>query len=81
MWDDGYGKMDWKDSNGHGKYQQRTTTNLRKYRRSGIMGMADKVNGEYNSRRAWWRRCGTTEIDTAVEEIQDGNRRDVGRRR
>ena len=43
MWDDGDGEMDWKDGDILGKYQQGTTTNLRAYRRSRIMGMADKV--------------------------------------
>ena len=49
--------------------------------RFGIMYMVDKVNGEDSSGRALWRRCGTTGMDTAMEEMRDGNRRDVGRRR
>ena len=44
-----------------------------------IMGVADKVNGEYSSGQAWWRRCVTTGIDTVAEEMWDGNRRDVER--
>ena len=48
--------------------------------RCGIMGMSDKVGGEDSGRRARWRRCRTTGIDTAVEEMRDGNTRDVGRR-
>ena len=34
MWDDGDGKMDWKDRNGLGKYQQGMTTNKMVYRHS-----------------------------------------------
>ena len=45
-----------------------------------IIGIADKVSGEYSGRRAWWRRFRTTVIDMAAEEIWDGNRWDVGRR-
>ena len=48
---------------------------------SRIMGMADKVSGEDIGGLAWWQRFGTTGIDTVVDEMQDGNRRDVGRRR
>ena len=81
MWDDGNGEMGWKDGNKLVKYRQGMTTNLRAYRRSGIMGMADRVSSEYSNGQAWWRRCGTTGIYTAAEEMRDGNRRDVGRRR
>ena len=45
MWDDGDGEMGWKDGNGLVKYLQGTTTNLRAYHRSWIMGMKDKVRG------------------------------------
>ena len=38
--------MGWKDGDGMVKYRQVTTTNLRAYRRSGIMGIADKVSRE-----------------------------------
>ena len=78
MWDNGDGEMGCKDGNGMGKYQQGTTVNLRAYRCSRIMGMADKISGEDSGRQAWWRRCGTTGMDTGVEEMQDVNRRDVG---
>ena len=43
-----------------------------------IMGMVDKVSGEDGGGRARWQRCGTTGMDTEVEEMRDGNRRDVG---
>ena len=46
-----------------------------------IIGMADKFSGEDRGGRAWWRRCGTTGIDTVAEEMWNGNRWDVGRRR
>ena len=72
--------MGWKDGDGLSKYRQGMTINLRAYRCSGIKEMADKVSGEDSGGRAWWRRCGTAGIDTAVEEMRDGNRRDVGRR-
>ena len=39
-----------------------------------IIGMEDKVGGEYSGVRAWWRRCGTAGMDTAAEEMWDGNR-------
>ena len=78
MWDDGDGKMGWKDGNGLGKYIQGTTTKLSAYRCSGITGMTDKVSGKDRSGRERWQRCGTTEMDTMAEEMQDGNRRDVG---
>ena len=41
--------------------------------------MAYMVSGEDSGGRARCRRCGTTGIDTAVEEMRDSNRRDVGR--
>ena len=43
-----------------------------------IMGTEYKVSGEDSGGQAWWRRCGTTGIDTAAEEMRDVNRRDVG---
>ena len=46
--------------------------------RCGIMGMADKFRGEDSGGRKRWRRCGTTWMDTAAEEMRYGNRRDVG---
>ena len=79
MWDYIDGEMGCKDGNGMGKYQQVTTANLRAYCRSGIMGMAGKISGEDSRGQAWCWRCGTTGMDTAVEEMRDGNRRDVGR--
>ena len=78
MWDDGDGKMGCKDGGGLGKYGQRTTTNLRVYCRSGITGMAKKISDEDSSVQARWRRCGTTCMDKAMEDMQDGNIRDVG---
>ena len=57
------------------------TTTLRAYRRSWIMEMRDKVGGVDSGGRSWWWIFRTTGIDTAVEEMRDGNRRDVGRRR
>ena len=45
------------------------------------MGMTDKVRGEDRGGKARWRRCGIAGVDTVVEEIWDGNIRDVGRRR
>ena len=52
MLDDGDGEMGWKDGDGLGKYRRGTTTNLRAYCSSGIMGMADKVSGKYRGGRA-----------------------------
>ena len=46
--------------------------------RCGIMVMTDKVSGKDRGRQAQWRRCGTTGMDKAVEEMRDSNRRDVG---
>ena len=46
MWYDGDGEMGWKGGDGMGRYQQGTTTNLRAYCHSEIMGMVDKVSGE-----------------------------------
>ena len=37
--------------------------------------MTDKISGEDSSRGGRWQRCGTTGIDTEVEEIRDDNRR------
>ena len=81
MWDNGDGEMGCKDGDGLGKYQQGTTAHLRVYCRSGIMGMAEKISGEYSSGRSWCRICRTTGMDTAVEEMWEGNRIDVGQRR
>ena len=81
MWDDGDGKMGWKDCDGLRKYRQGMTTNRRAYRRSRIMGMSYKVRGENSGGQAQWRRCKTTGIDTEAEETKDGNRRDVGQQR
>ena len=67
MWDNGDGEMGCKDGDGLGKYLQGTTTNLRAYRHSGIMRMADTISGEDSIGQAWWRRCRTTGMDTAVE--------------
>ena len=78
MWDDGDGKMGCKYGDGLGKYQQGTTANLRAYRRSRIMGMADKISSEDSGGRACWQRCGTTGMDTAVEEMRDSNIKYVG---
>ena len=38
------------------------------------VGMTDKVSGEYSSGQARWRRYRTTGMDTAAEEMWDGNR-------
>ena len=54
---------------------------MRAYFRSGIMVMSDKVSGEDSGVRAQWRRCGTTGMDTAAEEMRVGNRSDVGQQR
>ena len=72
MWNGRDGEMGWKDSDGLGKYRQVTTTNLRAYRRSGRMGMADKVRGGDSGGQAQWRRCRKTGIDTTAEEMWDG---------
>ena len=50
-------------------------------RRCRIMGVVDKVVVEDSDGRSRWRRCRTTGMDTAAEEMWEGNRRDVGRRR
>ena len=78
MWDDGDGEMGWKDGKGLGKYRQGTTTNLRAYRRSMIVGMEDKVSDGDSGGRAWRRRCGTAGIDMAAAEMREVKRRDVG---
>ena len=59
-----------KDGDGLGNYQQGMTNSLRAYRRSGIMGMKVNISGEYSGRRARLRRCGTTSMDTVVEEMR-----------
>ena len=74
MWDNVDDKMGCKDGDGMGKYLQGMTANLRAYRCSGIMGMADNISGEASGGRAQWWRCRTTGMDTAVEEMRDGNR-------
>ena len=38
------------------------------------VGMEDKVSGADSSGRARWRRFRTTGMDTAAEEMWDGNR-------
>ena len=38
------------------------------------LGMADKVSSEDRGGRARWRRFRTTWMDTAAEEMWDGNR-------
>ena len=81
MWDDGDAEMSFKDGDGLVKYRQGTTANLGAYRHSSIMGTVDNISGEESGRRALWRICGTKGMDTVVEEIQDGSRRDVGRQR
>ena len=43
--------------------------------------MEDKFICEDIDRQAGWRICGTTGMDTAAEDMQDGNRRYAGRRR
>ena len=45
------------------------------------MGMTDKVSGEYDGGRAWWRICGTSGTDKEVEEMQDDNIRYVQQQR
>ena len=45
-----------------------------------IIGTEEKVSGKDSGRRERRMICGTTDIDTAAEDMQDGNRRDVGRR-
>ena len=45
------------------------------------MGISDKAGGEEINGQARWHRYWKTGVDTAVEDMQDGNRRDVGRRR
>ena len=47
-------------------------------RRYGITGMAEKVSGKDSGGKSRWWRCGKIGIDTAAEEIQDSNIRDVG---
>ena len=41
------------------------------------VGMEEKVSGEDSGGRAKWRRCRITGMDTAAEEMWDGNRGDV----
>ena len=41
--------------------------------------MSDKVSGKDSGGQTQWRRFTTIGIDTAVEETQERNRRDVGR--
>ena len=56
MWDDGYGEMGWKNSDGLGKYQQGTTTNLRAYRRSDTLGVGATEDLHRDSGYIW-RLC------------------------
>ena len=79
VWYNGDGEMGCKDGKKLVKYRQVNNSNLRAYRCSGIMEMADKISGEDRVGRAWWRRCRTTGMDTEVEEMRDGNIIDVGR--
>ena len=51
------------------------------WKRCGKVGISDKVGGEDSGGRARRRRCGTTGMNTAAEEIRDGNRIGVVRRR
>ena len=81
MWDDEDGEMGYKDGDGMGKYRQRTTAKVRAYRCSRIMGMADNFNSKDSGGRSHSMRCGTKGMDMVVEEMWDGNRRDVGQRR
>ena len=67
MWYDRDDEMGWKDSDGLGKYRQGTTTNLRTYYCSWIMGMADMVSSEDSGGRSRWRRFRTTDMDTMEE--------------
>ena len=46
-----------------------------------IIGIEDKATSEDSVGRARWQICGTTGMNTATEEMWDGNRRDVGRPR
>ena len=39
-----------------------------------IIGMEDKASSDDSNGRAWWQTCRTTWIDTAAEEMWDGNR-------
>ena len=73
--------MGWKEGDGLGKHRKVTTTKLRAYRCSRIMSMTEKVSGKDSGGRARCRRCGKTEMDMTVEEMRQGNRIDVGRRR
>ena len=43
--------------------------------------MEEKVSGEDSGVQEQWRRCRTTGMNTAAEEMQDGNIRDVGQLR
>ena len=61
-----------------GPQQRRRRMTMEARWRCGIIGMTDKVRGEYSGWLAWCWRCGTTGMDTATEEMWDGNRRDVG---
>ena len=38
------------------------------------VGMADKVSSEDSGGRERWQRWGTIGMDTATEEMRDGNR-------
>ena len=69
--------MGCKDGDGLGKYQQGKTTNMRAHHGSGIMRLADKVRSKDSGGQVRWHTCGTTGMDTAVEEMRDRNTRDV----
>ena len=56
MWDGGDGKMDWKNGDGLGKYQQGTTNNLRAYRRSDNLGVGATTDLHGNL-GCIWRLC------------------------
>ena len=81
MYNNGDGEINCNDCNGLSKYRQGTTANLKDYRRYKIMGVADKISGEYIGINAQCWRCETTGIDTEVEDMWGGKRRDVGRQR
>ena len=56
VWDDGYGKMGWKNSNGLGKYQHVMTTDIRAYCRSDDLGVRSMMD-LYGNLGCIWRLC------------------------
>ena len=66
MWYDGDDEMGCKEGDRLGKYLQGTTANLSLYHHSWILGMAYNISGEDSVGRAWWIRCVTTGVYTAV---------------